>query len=69
MGVKELRELLPEELLQKEKELKKELFHMRFQHVSGRAENPARIGQVKREIARVKTIYQEKISQKLVGEH
>ncbi|HIC04879.1 MAG TPA: 50S ribosomal protein L29, partial [Nitrospirales bacterium] len=43
------------------KELKKELFNLRFQHVTGRLENPARLRSARREIARVRTIYREKI--------
>ena len=49
-----------EELEGKEKDLKKELFNLRFQHVTGRLENPARLRLARREIARVRTIYLEK---------
>ena len=52
MDPKDLRGLTPEELRQKACELKKELFHLRVQSVTGRVENPARIKTVKREIAR-----------------
>ena len=48
------------ELEDKEKELKKELFNLRFQHVTGRLENPARIRSARRELARVRTICLEK---------
>ncbi len=48
------------ELENKEKELKKELFNLRFQHVTGRLENPARLRSARRELARVRTIYLEK---------
>ena len=61
MDTKTLRKLDPLELEDKEKELKKELFNPRFQHVSGRLENPARLRSARREIARVRTIYREKI--------
>lgn len=39
---------------------KKELFNLRFQHVTGQLENPVKMREVKREIARVKTIIREK---------
>ena len=58
--VKNLRVLTNVELDEKAKELKKELFNLRFQFVSGRVENPAKIKQTRREIARVKTILREK---------
>ena len=40
--------------------IKKELFNLRFQHVTGQLENPVKMREVKREIARVKTILREK---------
>ena len=40
--------------------MKKELFNLRFQHVTGQLENPVKMREVKREIARVKTIIREK---------
>ncbi|HIB53829.1 MAG TPA: 50S ribosomal protein L29 [Nitrospirales bacterium] len=61
MDTKTLRNLDPLELEDKEKELKKELFNLRFQHVTGRLENPARLRSARREIARVRTISREKI--------
>ena len=60
MEIKEILDLTHEELLQREKQLRKELFNLRFQLVSGRVESPARIRQVRRTIARVKTIYNMK---------
>ena len=60
MEMKELLDLTAEELLQREKQLRKELFNLRFQLVSGRVESPSRIRQVRRDIARVKTIYNMK---------
>ena len=57
--VKNLRGLTPAELEEKVKELKKELFNLRFQFVTGRVENLAKIKQTRREIARVKTILRE----------
>jgi len=57
----ELRELTLEELKEEEMKLRKELFNLRFQKVTGELENPMRIRQVKREIARVLTIMREKL--------
>jgi large subunit ribosomal protein L29 len=60
MKVKEIRHLGEGELLDKERELKEELFNLRFQHATGQLDNVMRIPQVKREIARLKTILKEK---------
>jgi large subunit ribosomal protein L29 len=60
MKVKELRQLSEGELLIKEKELGDELFNLRFQHATGQLENVMRIPQIRRDIARVKTILREK---------
>ena len=59
--VKNLRGLTTVELEEKLKNLKKELFNLRFQFVAGRVENPAKIKQTRREIARVMTILREKL--------
>jgi large subunit ribosomal protein L29 len=56
VDVKDLRELTREELAQKERDLKKELFHLRVQNATGRVESPARFQTVRRDIARVKTV-------------
>jgi len=55
-----LRNLTPEELDTKVTEMKKDLFTLRFQLVSGRVENPAKIKAKRRDIARMKTIAREK---------
>jgi large subunit ribosomal protein L29 len=60
LHVKNLRGLTTVELDEKAKELKKELFNLRFQFVAGRVESPAKIKQTRREIARVKTLLREK---------
>lgn len=60
MKAKELRGLSDEELRQRERELREELFNLRFQHSLGQLTNTARISQVKREIARIKTILRER---------
>ncbi len=60
MRAKDLRQLSEGELLVKEKELGEELFNLRFQHATGQLENVMRIPQVKRDIARLKTVLKEK---------
>jgi len=60
MKVKELRDLGVDDLNRKVNELHQELFNLRFQLHTGHLENTARIPQVRREIARVNTILQEK---------
>jgi large subunit ribosomal protein L29 len=57
----ELRDMTAEELAQKEGDLRKELFNLRFQQATGEIENPKRIITVRKEIARVLTIMTEKV--------
>jgi large subunit ribosomal protein L29 len=56
----ELRELNPEELDQKLVESRHELFNLRFQLATGKQDNSARLGQVRKEIARVATVLRER---------
>jgi len=56
MKAKELRELTIEELGEKEKELKQELFNLRFQKKTGQLGNTAMLPKTRRELARVKTV-------------
>jgi large subunit ribosomal protein L29 len=58
--VTEIRNLSAEELEKKLKELKEELFNLRFQHAINQLENPHKITDVKRDIARVMTVLREK---------
>lgn len=60
MKAKEIREMTPEELSAKLKELKSELFNLRFQHAINQLDNPHKIVEVKHDIARVMTILREK---------
>jgi large subunit ribosomal protein L29 len=60
MKAKELRDLSVDDLSKKAAELNQELFNLRFQLHTGHLENSARIPQVRREIARVKTVLREK---------
>ncbi len=58
--VDELRELSIDELRDKEKDLRQELFNLRFQHATHQLENAMRIRTVRRAIARVLTVINEK---------
>ena len=60
MDVKELQGMEAEELVGKVHELKQELFHLRCQHALGRIENPMKIRQVRKDVARAKTVLREK---------
>ncbi len=57
---KDLRLLNEGELFEKERLLREELFNLRFQQATGQLENVMRIPQVKRDMARIKTIFREK---------
>ncbi len=59
MKAQELRELSPEQLGEKLKELKHELFNLRFQHAINQLDNPHKISEVKHDIARVMTVLRE----------
>ena len=59
MNAKEIRELSLPELNDKLAKLKEELFNLRFQLAINQLDNPTRIGAVKKDIARVKTIIRE----------
>ena len=60
MKASEIRKMTAEELNAKLKELKSELFNLRFQHAVNQLENPHKIADVKKDIARVMTILHEK---------
>lgn len=60
MKTKELRNLSKEELTQKEKALHEELFKLNAQRYSGRVDKPHMFSLVKKDIARIKTILNEK---------
>ena len=52
--------MTPAELNSELLKLKNELFNLRFQHVTGQLENPVKMREVKKDIARVKTVIREK---------
>ena len=60
MTANEIRELSMDQLNTQVKELKQELFNLKFQKTLGQLQNTTKIRQVKRDIARIKTIITEK---------
>jgi large subunit ribosomal protein L29 len=60
MKASELKELSLEELGDRVKDLQEELFNLRFQHGTSQLENPMRLGQTKKDIARILTVIGEK---------
>jgi len=62
MKAKEIREMSVSELEAKLKDLKAELFNLRFQHATKQLDNPMVIASVKKDIAKVKTILRQKQS-------
>ncbi|MCW8859881.1 MAG: 50S ribosomal protein L29 [Deltaproteobacteria bacterium] len=62
MKVDEIKDLSVEELQTKTKELQQELFNLKFQLHTGHLENTARVSQVRRDVARVKTVLSSKLN-------
>ena len=60
MKAQKIRDMSSEELVVKLGELKKDLFNLRLQHATNQLDNPTKIADVKKNIARVKTIIREK---------
>jgi large subunit ribosomal protein L29 len=60
MKADEIRDMTPDQLNDELVKLKKEQFNLRFQAASGQLENTARVRQVRKDIARVKTITRQK---------
>ena len=60
MELKKIREMSEAELNAELLKMKKDLFNLRFQHVTGQLENPILLRETRRDIARVKTIIKEK---------
>lgn len=59
MKAKEITALTTAEMLHKEKQYKEELFNLRFQQATGQLENTARLSQVRKNIARIKTVLRQ----------
>jgi large subunit ribosomal protein L29 len=60
MKGKDLKELTKEELLKRKKDIKEELFNLRFQHSTGQLENTARLKLLKKDAAKIETILRQK---------
>lgn len=65
MKAAELKELSLEELAQKLEDLRQELFNLNFQHSTGQLENPMRVHETKKDIARVLTFINQRQAQAL----
>ena len=60
MKASDLRDLSLDELKGKERDLTEEIFNLKFQHATGQLENTMRVPQLKKDLARVKTILKQK---------
>ncbi|MEI9892754.1 MAG: 50S ribosomal protein L29 [Chthoniobacter sp.] len=60
MKIKEIRELSTQELAARKHELREESFHLRIQQQSGQLEKPSQLRAIRREIARLETVLQQK---------
>lgn len=59
MRISDVRELSADELKEKETELKDQLFKLKFQHTLGQLDNPLKMKNIKKDIARIKTVLME----------
>lgn len=64
MRAKEVRELSVDEILQKEREVAEEIFRLRMRKSTGQLDNTMRLRLLRRDLARIKTIQQERVTQK-----
>jgi large subunit ribosomal protein L29 len=60
MEAKDLRELSPDDLIQKRVSLREEIGHLKLQRATSRLENPMKLKETKRDLARVETILRER---------
>ena len=60
MKINDIKNLTTEELITKEQQLKAELFNLRFSHATGNLANPMQLHNIKKDIARVKTVLRER---------
>ena len=67
MELKKMRDMTEIELNTELSKMKKELFNLRLQHTTGQLENPVKMRELKKDIARVKTIIREKELAKVQG--
>ena len=67
MKASEIRDMSMEEMQRKLDDLKQEFFNLRFQHETGQLENPQKMKQTKRDIARIKTIIKQSQLNNIAG--
>ncbi len=60
MKISEIKDLSTDELRQKEKSLAEELFNLRFRFATGQLDSPAAMRNIRKDIARIKTVLREK---------
>lgn len=60
MKTKEIREMKTEAIIKKIDEMKEELFNLRFSQATGNIEKPSRISELRKDVARMKTILRER---------
>ena len=60
MKANELRDMTDDELVEKLRETRKQLFNLRFQHATGQLDNPRKLSLIRRDIARIMTIRSER---------
>ena len=60
MKIKEIRELTPDELQARKRELREQIFHLRLQQASGQLEKPSELRVLRKEIARIETVLTQK---------
>ena len=69
MKAVELRNFSIEELIEKEKDFRSEIFNLKIQMATGKIENPSRLKILRRDVARVKTIIKEKKAEKTLEQN
>ncbi|MBQ2867521.1 MAG: 50S ribosomal protein L29 [Firmicutes bacterium] len=67
MKIEQIKKMSEVELNAEVKKLKNELFNLRFQHVTGQLENPVKMRDIKKDIARCKTVLREKQLKNIEG--
>ena len=67
MDLNKIRKMTDQERTAELEKMQQELFNLRFQHVTGQLENPVKLRETKRDIARVKTVIREKELAKVQG--
>ncbi len=63
MEAKQIREMSSDELAQKRRELKEEIFHLKLRRATSRLENTMKLRQTKRDLARLETVFKERVLQ------